>query len=260
MAVVERHDEGTFCWIEIAAGDQAGLDFYPRLFGWEGNTQPVPGGSYTLFSLGGRPVAGGFLLGEEQIANGMPAHWNLYVSVADVDAKVEQAKELGGRLLVGPIDIPKTGRTAAVADPTGAVICLWQAAGHIGFHVRDEPGTFSWPELLTPETGRAVEFYGGLFGWTADEPVAMGSSGQYRILRLGGRTLGGLGTPPAEGVGPAWFPYFEVADCDAAVASAVELGGHVHMNPITVERAGRLAAIGDPNDASFCVIRSEPTE
>ena len=94
--------------------------------------QPVPGGSYTLFSLGGRPVAGGFLLGEEQIASGMPAHWNLYVGVADVDAKVARSKELGGTLIVGPVDIPKTGRTAAVADPTGAVICLWQAGGHIG--------------------------------------------------------------------------------------------------------------------------------
>src|SRR6059058_2440545 len=88
MTVVERHDEGTFCWIEVAATDQAGLDFYPRMFGWDGDTQPVPGGSYTLFSLGGRPVAGGFLLGEEQIASGMPAHWNLYVGVAGVDATV----------------------------------------------------------------------------------------------------------------------------------------------------------------------------
>jgi uncharacterized protein len=258
MTVIERHDEGTFCWIEIAARDQAGLDFYPRLFVWEAETQPIPGGSYTWFSLGGRPVAGGFLLGEQQIADGMPAHWNLYVAVADVDGAAERAKGLGGTLVVGPLDIPQTGRTAAVKDPTGAMICLWQATGHIGFRVRDEPGTFSWPELLTPDTDGAVAFYGGLFGWNAGESMGTAEGGTYTIFRLGGRGVGGLAPLPADDVGPQWLPYLEVADCDAAVASAVDLGGHVHHEGTTVDGVGRLAALGDPGDAGFCVIRSEP--
>jgi predicted enzyme related to lactoylglutathione lyase len=258
VTVVDRHEEGTFCWIEIAATDQAGLDFYPRLFGWDADTQPVPGGSYTLFFLGGRPVAGGFLLGEQQIADGMPAHWNMYVNVADVDATVRRATALGATLRIGPMDIPKTGRTAAITDPTGAVVCLWQAAGHIGFHVRDEPGTFAWPELITPDTEGAARFYGELFGWTADEPIDMGGpSGPYTILRLGEGSAAGLSRPPVEGVGPAWFPYFEVADCDAAAAAAADLGAHVHVGPLTIEGAGRFAALGDPDDADFCIIRSQ---
>src|SRR5204863_1142242 len=113
------------------------------------------------------------------------------------------------------------------------------------------------PELVTPDTAGAATFYGKLFGSTADPPVDMGSpAGPYTILRLGGRSVAGLSRPPAAGVGPAWFPYFEVSDCDASVAEAVELGAHANMGPMDVEGAGRFAALGDPDHADFCVIRA----
>lgn len=87
--------------------------------------------------------------------------------------------------------------------------------------------------------------------------VQMPPVGTYTVFRRGGRSVGGLSTPPFEEIPPTWFPYFEVADADAAVADAVRAGGHVHQEPITVQGAGRLAALGDPSDAGFCVIRSE---
>lgn len=45
--------------------------------------------------------------------------WRIYLGVEACDAAVEKVRELGGRLLDGPVDSP-FGRIATVADPEGA--------------------------------------------------------------------------------------------------------------------------------------------
>ena len=61
----------------------------------------------------------------------IPAHWMVYFAVADCDATVEKAKELGGQLTFGPMDLP-VGRFAVLSDPHGAhfaVIALSDQSG-----------------------------------------------------------------------------------------------------------------------------------
>ena len=53
---------------------------------------------------------------------GMPPNWGTYVTVDDVDAVAKQAQQLGGKILVGPQDIPTVGRFCVIQDPQGAVI------------------------------------------------------------------------------------------------------------------------------------------
>jgi predicted enzyme related to lactoylglutathione lyase len=48
--------------------------------------------------------------------------WGVYVSVDDVDATAEAAKEMGGQVLMGPQDIPEVGRFCVLQDPNGALI------------------------------------------------------------------------------------------------------------------------------------------
>jgi predicted enzyme related to lactoylglutathione lyase len=52
-----------------------------------------------------------------------------YFQVTDCDGSVAKAKELGGRLMVGPNDIPSTGRFAIVSDPQGAMFAVFKFAG-----------------------------------------------------------------------------------------------------------------------------------
>jgi len=52
----------------------------------------------------------------------MPPNWNTYVTVNDVDKVAKDAQELGGKILVGPQDIPTVGRFCVIQDPQGAVI------------------------------------------------------------------------------------------------------------------------------------------
>ena len=80
---------------------------------------------YTEFSIGGTPS-----IGMMPKPPGMPAHipsyWMPYFQVTNVDASASKVKELGGKLMVGPQDIPDAGRFAIFSDPQGAVFAVFQ--------------------------------------------------------------------------------------------------------------------------------------
>ena len=90
---------------------------------------------------------------------GIPPHWNLYVTVEDVDAAAGKVAEAGGQVLAEPFDVFDAGRMAVIADPTGGVFCLWQAGTNIGAEVVNEPGAMAWADLATTDAQAAQAFY-----------------------------------------------------------------------------------------------------
>jgi predicted enzyme related to lactoylglutathione lyase len=63
-------------------------------------------------------VAGIRRLGDDEA--GTPAHWGVTFGVDDADAIAAKAYNLGGRVIVAPVDAPWV-RTTVIADPQGAV-------------------------------------------------------------------------------------------------------------------------------------------
>ena len=122
-----------------------------------------------------------------------------------------------------------------------------------------DPGTFSWMELATPDPAAAKTFYGGLFGWEADDnPIpAEAGGGVYTMLKLRGESVAALYEQMPDqrqaGIPPNWFSYVTVADADTAAARAKELGGTVQAGPFDVMTQGRMAVISDPTGAVFGV-------
>jgi predicted enzyme related to lactoylglutathione lyase len=113
--------QGAFSWCELMTTDPAAAkDFYVRLFGWELEEMSMEGMTYTVVKAGGEAVGGIMAMPAE--AQGIPPHWGSYVTVADVDATARKAQELGGKVLVPPLDIPGVGRFSVLQDPQGAVI------------------------------------------------------------------------------------------------------------------------------------------
>lgn len=260
MIVVDRYPPGTFSYAELVTTDAAGARaFYTALFGWEVDDVPMePGGTYHVFRKGEHVAGAMHQMGGQQ--QGMPPHWGSYVTVDDVDASANRARELGGTVLMGPFGITDAGRMAVVQDPTGAVFSLWQAGGHVGSQVRDEPGAFCWNELGTGDPARAAEFYTALFGWTTETQDMGGAS--YTSFLNDGVPAGGMFalTPEMEGMPPSWTVYFAVDDCDASAARAKELGAHVHVEPTDVPGVGRFAMVQDPQGAIFSIIRMLPMD
>jgi predicted enzyme related to lactoylglutathione lyase len=108
-------------------------------------------------------------------------------------------------------------------------------------------------DLAATDTGRAIEFYTGLFGWSARSQAANG--GTFVRLFHGGRPIGSLyqmtGSMLKTGVPSHWTPYVRVDDVDAAGRRVAALGGVVAVEPFTVDAVARIALIVDPVGAAF---------
>jgi predicted enzyme related to lactoylglutathione lyase len=99
----------------------AARPFYGALFGWETEDYPSEGMKYVMVKVGGEAVGGMMALPPE--CAGMPPAWDVYVTVADVDATARRVEELGGKLLRPPADIPDVSRFCGRQDPQGATLC-----------------------------------------------------------------------------------------------------------------------------------------
>ena len=77
---------------------------------------------------------------------------------------------------------------------------------------------------------------------------------EQSLLRL---DIAGLFEPPSPDAPNAWTVYFEVADAQASVAKATELGAQVMQEPMEIPDVGTFAVLTDPAGALFAVIRSE---
>ena len=252
------HAPGMFCWVELATSDQtAAKSFYTSLFGWTAEDGPMgPGAFYTLFRLHGKDIGGGYTLMPDQVAMHVPPNWLVYVAVESADAAATKAKQLGGNVLAGPLDVMEAGRMAVIMDPTGAVFAVWQAKQNPGMGVMGAEGSFSWADLNTDDPQRAAEFYSKLFGWHP-EKGENDPDGGYLHIKNGEHFIGGI--PPKQprqpGVPPHWLIYFHTDDCDALTDKAKSLGANVCFGPVTLEDVGRFSIVGDPQGAMFSLFQ-----
>ena len=218
MAEFTTHAPGTFTWPELATTDQkAGVAFYRALFGWDVNEMPMgPGETYSLLPMRGKSIGAASSLRPDERQNGVPAHWNSYVTVANVDDSAKKAESLGARLFAPPFDVMDAGRMAVLQDPTGAVFCVWQAGSSIGAQVVNGPGALSLNQLNTTDPEAAQRFYTDLFGWRFEE-MQGGPRPYYGIYR--GDTVNGgmMQLPPGQPAPPHWLVYFGIDDIDDAV-------------------------------------------
>lgn len=114
-AIVNEH--GALNWNELQTDDvDKAVDFYTAVFGYEAETGEGVSGPYTSLSVGERAIAGAMPKPVPEIPN----YWGVYFAVDDIDDALETAKDNGGQLTYGPMDIPDVGRAAGVVDPFGA--------------------------------------------------------------------------------------------------------------------------------------------
>ncbi len=110
-------------WNELITPDVEGAKaFYSELFGWDLRDEDMGERTYTIAKSHNVEVAG--IMQTPAEAEGMPARWGAYVSVANVDASAAHAEKLGGTIVMAPRDIPGVGRICVISDPQGALISM----------------------------------------------------------------------------------------------------------------------------------------
>jgi uncharacterized protein len=250
---------GAPIWVDLGAPDvDAAAAFYGAVFGWQFQSAGPNAGGYGMFTLDGKTIAAVGPLTED----GAESAWTLYFDAPDANATAGAVKRAGGAVRAEPFDVFTAGRMGHFADPAGAQFAVWQPGDTKGLDAVTDPGTLCWTELHTTDPDGAKSFYQEVFGWTTQD-VPMGDFNYTLIQPAGGAddsTQGGIMLLSPEmaagGMSTRWRPYFEVTDCDAAVARATEHGGAVVMPATDVPQAGRMAALTDPAGAPFSVITS----
>jgi predicted enzyme related to lactoylglutathione lyase len=247
---------GTFCWAGLATSDPtAATAFYTGLFRWEREELSAgDAGTYTVLRNAAKDVAILYRQTAQARAVAAPPHWTSYISVQDAGATAARAGELGGAAAFRePFDVLDAGRVAAISDPTGAMVSLWQPRSRVGATLVNDVGALCWNELATTDVEQAESFFGELLGWQYETD----DSGYVTI-----RTADGLNgaireqTERERGTPPSWLPYFKVENADGALGQAAQLGGR-ELAPATETPRGRFAVIADPQGAAFAVFEGE---
>ncbi|WP_436739317.1 VOC family protein [Streptomyces sp. BBFR102] len=113
---------GSVLWNELVTRETNGvLPFYQAVFGFGAQPEATAPDAATLL-LEKRPVASVQGVGSALGVLGTP-HWETHFAVEDPDETVNRVIELGGRVQRPPRD-GTHGRTATVADPSGAVFTV----------------------------------------------------------------------------------------------------------------------------------------
>ena len=78
---------GTFCWVDLATSEaEAAKAFYTGLFDWTATDVPTDAGPvYTMLAKAGKDVCALWQMGTEMRQQGIPPHWQSYVSVTSAD-------------------------------------------------------------------------------------------------------------------------------------------------------------------------------
>lgn len=114
-------EPNSFCWYELNTNDTGrAAEFYTKLFGWTANGES----GYIHWEKDGKSIGGMMKIQPEW--GPMPPNWMAYVMVGSADDSANKAKSLGGNVMMGPQDIPGTGRFAVMTDPQGAVFATYE--------------------------------------------------------------------------------------------------------------------------------------
>lgn len=108
-----------------------------------------------------------------------------------------------------------------------------------------KPGTPSWVDIGVPDTAKAAEFYGALFGWEADLDLGP-EAGGYGMFTLRGKNVAGVGPQQNLDMPPFWTVYVTVDDLAASTARAEDAGATTVAGPMEVLDAGHMAVFQDP--------------
>jgi uncharacterized protein len=117
---VKENTPGQIGWCELHAGDGAAAwKFYEKLFGWT-KVQALDMGAmgiYQTFATGGQEQVGGMMTKMPDMPKPM---WLYYFNVDAIDAAAKRVETAGGKIIMGPDQVPGGQWIVQCIDPQGA--------------------------------------------------------------------------------------------------------------------------------------------
>ena len=116
------NDPGYLTWNDLQTSDPSpAADFYAALLGWEMEPMEEDGNLVYVTIKNAGSSNGGIMPSQ----NGGLPYWLPYFTVASSGDALAKARELGGEVLAGPLDIG-AGRISVLRDPQGAAFAVYE--------------------------------------------------------------------------------------------------------------------------------------
>ncbi|MFM5953893.1 MAG: VOC family protein [Novosphingobium sp.] len=253
--------QGSWIWYELMSPDPEGSKaFYEAVVGWTISTGHGDDDSYGFIANEDGGMTGGLLrLSQEMQDHGARPCWLGYIAVDDIDAFLPRLESAGGKVLMGPRDVPMAGRIAMVADCCGAPFYVMTPTPPPG---GGESTAFSfvlkgrcgWNELSAGDQAKAIAFYTGLFGWNLPDAMDMGPMGTYQFIAHDQLPIGAIMQKVPDRAAPVWQHYFTVESITASIAAAQAGGGRIIHGPQEVPGGSWIVVGIDPQGAEFCLV------
>ncbi|MEM8487181.1 MAG: VOC family protein [Bacteroidota bacterium] len=251
---------GQFVWHDLMSNTpEESTKFYQRIFGWDLEVAHMGEaiGDYTMFKHDDTTIGG--VVGLDP-AHGVPSHWISYISVDDVDAACKSTEHAAGTVAVPPFDIPNVGRTAVLADPTGAYFSPYTETSDESFTPpAPAVGLFNWHELMSTDIEKAKSYYTALVGWSIGSMEMQDPPDTYWMFQHGDQPVAGAIQMPAaagEDAVSNWLPYIGVANVPESAKKTKELGGTIHVPPTHMREPSTVhfAVLGAPDGSMFGIV------
>ena len=256
---------------EVMAQDGPKMQgFYADLFGWKIDADNPMGYGVIAhsdnYAKGGVGIGGGIMGGMQPGQDGA----TFYAEVPDVETTLAKAESLGGKRIVGPMQVEGSSLVFGhFLDPEGHGIGLMQA-GTLGGAASIDPAAApkGAPVVHFQVIGNDYDvlesFYSSLFDWKLDRnnPVDYGVISREDNLNADGIGIGGgiMGSTSEHDMsdysGHTTF-YVEVPDVEAALSRAESLGGKRLMGPVDVPGGPTLGQFADPEGHVIGVVKAE---
>lgn len=114
---------GHIGWHELHSSDAASAwKFYQGLLGWTTSRELDMGqfGVYRVFATGGADAGG--MMGK--MPDTPRSHWLYYINVDTIDAAASRVEKAGGKVIMGPHQVPTGHWIVQCTDPQGAMFAL----------------------------------------------------------------------------------------------------------------------------------------
>ena len=187
--------------------------------------------------------------------------WAGYLEVDDVEESIQAVEQSGGRVLMGPTDVPDVGRLAYVADPQGASFYLihtqFGQPSQSFAHTDPRVGHCAWNELAAADPEGALAFYAEAFGWIVSERMDMGPIGEYLMLKNGETRdfmFGAVMKKPDQVPMSMWSFYFRVPSIDTAVRYLDDNAATIVNGPMEIPGGEFSLNAVDPQGAFFALV------
>jgi predicted enzyme related to lactoylglutathione lyase len=240
------HLPGKFVWADLFTTDPAAATkFYTGLFGWTANRIEQDGNNYTVFSNGGRPVAG--LAPRSASSTKRPSRWIGYIAVDNIRVTLARVRKAGGEVRALALDFPDRGLQAIITDNEGCPIGMLQSSSGDTPDVEPRAGDWSWFELYVKQPKVVADFYGKVFDYEVKSDKRTQRKDDFLLMGKGHERGGVAPLPESDDDGKGdWLGVVRVTNMDETLTRLKTLHGEVLLAPRPAAYESRFAIIADP--------------